>query len=350
MKRSEKTLRRWDVGPPVGERDRSRMEFQVLVLQSAIAGFFVIGVLTGLFGDGGHTSWSAAIWIAGYHVVHAWYVVSFRMAGHASPLIEAVTPLCDVASITFAWVVLGNSSSPFWAVYLYALSGYARRYGGLRYQVLTAFIVANMVAGYALIEGAAAHVLSAELATMVLLAIAMAGLSQAIANGWRKAERQARLIAETDPLTGIANRRNFLERLDALARDHTRTFAVLMLDLDDFKRLNDHFGHLHGDAVLEHVAQVLAANVRHVDHIARYGGEEFVVAMPGTSLAEATVVAERLRAAILDSTPTTVSIGAAASEPGESAATVLHRADEMLLNAKRTGKNVVRTAPLKRSA
>lgn len=322
----------------------------MLVLQSAIAGFFVFGVLTGLFGGGTHTGYAAATWIAGYHVVHASYVALFRMAGHASPIIEAITPLCDVTCITVAWVVLGSASSPFWAVYLYALSGYARRYDGLRYQVLTAFIVANMVGGYAAIEGGAAHILSAELATMVVLAIAMGGLSQAIANGWRKAERQARLVAETDPLTGIANRRNFLERLDALARDHSRTFAVLMLDLDDFKRLNDHFGHLHGDAVLEHVAQVLSANVREVDHVARYGGEEFVVAMPGTSLAEATVVAERLRAAILESTPTTVSIGAAASEPGESAATVLHRADEMLLTAKRTGKNVVRTAPLKRTA
>lgn len=350
MKRSEKTIRRWEVGPPTGARDRSRLEFQVLVLQSSIAAFFVVGVLAGAFGDRGSTAISAAIWVAGYHVVHAWYVARFRMAGHASSTIEAITPLCDVSCITLAWVLLGDSSSPFWAVYLYALAGYARRYVGVRYQVLAAYIVANMVAGYMVIEGSLASALRIDLLTMVLLAVAMGGLSQAVATGWRKAERQARMLAETDPLTGIANRRNFLERLDSVARDRTRTFAVLMLDLDDFKRLNDHFGHLHGDAVLEHVAQVLSANVREVDHVARYGGEEFVVAMPGTSLAEATVVAERLRAAILDATPTTVSIGAAASEPGESAATVLHRADEMLLNAKRTGKNVVRTAPLKRSA
>lgn len=350
MKRSEKTLRRWDVGPPVSERDRSRLELQVLVLQSAIAGFFVFGVLMGMFGDGSDASHGVATWIAGYHVAHAWYVVRFRMRGHAIASFEALTPVCDVASITSAWVVLGSSSSPFWAVYLYALSGYARRYGGWRYQALAAFIVANMIAGYGLIEGGAEAATSAELATMIVLAVAMAGLSQAVANGWRKAERHARLLAEIDPLTGIANRRNFLERLDSLARDRTGTFAVLMIDLDDFKRLNDHFGHLHGDAVLEHVAQVLAANVRGIDHIARYGGEEFVVAMPGTTLTEAEAVAERLRSAILESTPTTVSIGAAASEPGESAATVLHRADEMLLTAKRTGKNVVRTAPLKRTA
>ncbi len=350
MKKSENKGRRWEVGPPVGDRDRSRLELQVLVLQSTIAAFFVSGVLAGAFGEPGQAALAAAYWIAAYHFFHAWYVIRFRMAGRAISVVETLTPLCDVSCITGAWVVLGNAASPFWAVYLYAIAGYVRRYDSRRYQLLAAYIVVNMVAGFAFIQRSATGIFSADLATMVMVAIALAALSQAVGNGWRKAERHARLLAETDPLTGIANRRIFLENLDRLAGDHTRPFAVLMLDLDDFKRLNDQHGHLHGDAVLETVARVLSENVRDCDYVARYGGEEFVVAMPGTDLNESEVIAERLREAILNSTPTTVSIGAAASEPGETAATVLHRADEMLLIAKRTGKNVVRVAPLRRSA
>ncbi|HMO54526.1 MAG TPA: GGDEF domain-containing protein [Tepidiformaceae bacterium] len=350
MKRSEKTVRRWEVGPPVGERERSRLEFQVLLLQSAIATFFVGGVMAGFLGSPGPVTEAAIYSIAIYHVFHAWYVVRYRMAGHAHSLVEALTPLCDVACITMAWVALGDSSSPLWAVYLYAIAGYARRIEGVRYKAIVLFVVANLVGGYAVIEGHASALVSANAVTMALLALAMAALSNAVTSGWRKAERRARMLAEIDPLTGIANRRRFLEMLDLMARDHSQTFAVLMLDLDDFKRLNDHFGHIHGDAVLEHVARVLSENVREGDFVARYGGEEFVIAMPGTNLPEAGAIAERLREAILSSTPTTVSIGAAASEPGEPSAIVLYRADEMLLYAKRTGKNVVRMSPLKKSA
>jgi diguanylate cyclase (GGDEF)-like protein len=142
----------------------------------------------------------------------------------------------------------------------------------------------------------------------------------------------------------------FLERLDLLAANQEQGFAVLMLDLDDFKRLNDEYGHLHGDDVLANVAGLLSENVRETDSIARYGGEEFVVAMPGAPLSEAVAVAERLRETVLASTPTSISVGCAVREPGESAASVLKRADDLLLAAKRTGKNAVRSSALKRSA
>ncbi len=158
------------------------------------------------------------------------------------------------------------------------------------------------------------------------------------------------MLAETDPLTGIPNRRIFLEELDQLARSNQSTFAVLMLDLDDFKRLNDAHGHLYGDDVLQHVARVLSENIRTGDRIARYGGEEFVVAMPYTQMHEATTVAERLRQAIATLTATTVSVGCAAREGGETADQVLKRADDMLLLAKGTGKDRVRWTGLRKSA
>jgi diguanylate cyclase (GGDEF)-like protein len=191
---------------------------------------------------------------------------------------------------------------------------------------------------------------NADLVTMVVITAAMASLSHAVGSAWRNAERRARFLAETDPLTGIWNRRVFLERLEGLAADPRQEFALLMLDLDDFKRLNDEHGHIHGDDVLANVAGLLSENVRANDWIARYGGEEFVVAMPDTGHHEAVAVAERLRRSVLESTPTSISVGCAVRDAGESAASLLKRADDFLLVAKRNGKNAVRASALKRTA
>jgi diguanylate cyclase (GGDEF)-like protein len=334
-------------------RHQRRLEAQVLLLQSAIAGFFVAGVLFGWLGSRSTATNLGAAWIGAYHVVHAGYVLRYRIRGTPLATIEAITPLLDISCITTAWVVMGDPQSPFWAVYLYALVGYARRYYGMAYLALSGFIVVNVIFGRLAIsigEGGGAAV-DSELLTMVMLTGAMASLAYAIGAAWRRAERQARLLAETDPLTGIANRRVFLERLESLTADREARFALLMLDLDDFKRLNDEHGHLHGDDVLANVAGVLTDSVREGDLVARYGGEEFVVAMPGTELSAAVDTAERLRLAIFDATPTSVSIGCAVREPGESAQAVLKRADDLLLSAKRTGKNAVRSgAALKLSA
>lgn len=323
----------------------------MLVLQSALATFFCIGAVTGVFGvDGPLRDWTVA-WIGGYHVAHAVYVLFRRAPGRPIRWVETVTPLADVTCITAGWALIGDPSHPLWAVYLYALVGYAQRYEGRRYQILAGFIVLNLVIGRALISvNTGAPLIDSGILAMVFLTVAMGVLSGAIGAGWRRAERTARRLAEIDPLTGIANRRTFLERLDELSHEGSGRFSVLMLDLDNFKRLNDEFGHLHGDAILERVARVLSENVRDGDRLARYGGEEFVVAMPGAGLREAVEAGERLRQAIFEQTPTTVSVGCASRRPDEPAIDVLRRADDLLLSAKRTGKNIVRSRKLRKSA
>lgn len=331
-------------------RARVRLEYKVLALQSAIAAFFCIGAVAGVFGTGGTVPYWTAGSIAGYHVAHAAYVLACRGPGRPIRWVESITPLCDVACITAGWTLMGDPAQPFWAAYLYALVGYARRYEGRGYAVLAVFIVANLVIGHTLISlGAGTPPVDGRILTMIVLTAAMGVLAGAIGDGWRRAERKARQLAEIDPLTGIANRRTFLERLDELSQTKS-VFSVLMLDLDDFKHLNDEFGHLHGDAVLERVARVLADNIRDGDRLARYGGEEFVVAMPGAGLPEASEVAERLRQAIFAHTPTTVSVGCAARHPNEPAIDVLRRADDQLLSAKRTGKNTVHARTARKSA
>ncbi|MGE5596268.1 MAG: GGDEF domain-containing protein [Hyphomicrobiales bacterium] len=286
----------------------------------------------------------AVAWIIGYHILHAVYVLAFRIPGRPVGWVEAITPLCDVSCITAGWLSLNDPYSPLWGIYLYALVGYSRRFHGTVYAIIATFIVANLVAGEVYLsrlrDGGG---VDGDVLLTVGVTTFMAMLASAVGDAWREAEGRARLLAETDPLTGIANRRTFLEQLDDLAIEPGSQFSVLMLDLDDFKKLNDEHGHLFGDRVLAAAAAVLSANLRPGDQLARYGGEEFVVVLPGASLEEAYAIAERLRAAVREATPTSVSIGCATREANETAARVVRRADDLLLLAKRTGKNMVVT-------
>lgn len=163
-----------------------------------------------------------------------------------------------------------------------------------------------------------------------------------------------------DPLTGLFNRRYALPHFARVAdRAHAagKAFAVMVLDLDRFKTVNDRWGHAAGDAVLIEVARRLADNLRAVDLLARIGGEEFLVVMPDTGLAEARGAAERL-CRIIEQGPialpdgagmlqVTLSIGLAVggampdAQTPESVADVLSRADQALLTAKAEGRNKV---------
>ena len=134
-------------------------------------------------------------------------------------------------------------------------------------------------------------------------------------------------------------------------RNH-RPFAVLMLDIDNFKSLNDTYGHLAGDEVLETLAAILKRSVRNVDFVARYGGEEFVAVLIETSAEAALQVAERIRslvetprlAATNELISVTVSIGVTESRPGDARPDdVIARADRAMYDAKHAGRNTVRT-------
>jgi diguanylate cyclase (GGDEF)-like protein len=165
----------------------------------------------------------------------------------------------------------------------------------------------------------------------------------------------ARYEAVTDPLTGLANRRRFLAALElevSRVQRYGRQLSVILVDLDDFKRINDSHGHSAGDDVLCAVAGVLLTSVRDVDVPARLGGEEFAVLLPETDLEGAAVLAERLRRLVEElrlpppagQTPVTATFGVAASPPGRSAGAVLEIADVALLRGKREGKNLVERA------
>jgi diguanylate cyclase (GGDEF)-like protein len=161
-------------------------------------------------------------------------------------------------------------------------------------------------------------------------------------------EDELRRQARTDPLTGLLNRTAFSERLDAAtaALDPAAPPAVLFVDIDDFKGVNDSLGHAAGDDLLITVAARLSADVRADDVVARLGGDEFALLLADADDERLRDVADRLLASlrapmVLNGSTLTVtaSIGGALGAPGDTADRLLHRADTAMYGAKRSGKN-----------
>lgn len=160
-------------------------------------------------------------------------------------------------------------------------------------------------------------------------------------------------LATTDPMTGLANRRRLVERAgeDFLrAKRFNTTLAVLVLDIDHFKRVNDQWGHGTGDQVIQSVATLCTGAIRDVDFMGRVGGEEFVILLPSADRDGATQIAERLRSTV-ENTPlvqddrppihTTISIGAAILTDQDSFELMWEQADAALYRAKNGGRNQV---------
>lgn len=173
-----------------------------------------------------------------------------------------------------------------------------------------------------------------------------------------EANKRLRELSVRDGLTDLFNHRCLIEHIEleiARSRRYGREFSLLFMDLDDFKRVNDRYGHAAGDAVLVRVAELLMPSVdglRHSDFAARYGGEEFCVILPETPLGGGQIKAERIRNAIegiawseLDPSveiPVTMSVGVAAfPQHGDSVGSILDAADSALYRAKSGGKNRV---------
>ena len=182
-----------------------------------------------------------------------------------------------------------------------------------------------------------------------------------LGTGWRMKTRSARALAiakrrveelaRTDPLTGLANRRHAIERLQDEARRAQRghaPFALVLADIDYFKRVNDTHGHACGDYVLARFADVATACVRALDVTARWGGEEFLLILPGTDAAGAATLAEKVRARLVtaelswrgDPVPVTATFGVAACTDGDVDA-CLRAADAALYRGKEAGRNTV---------
>jgi diguanylate cyclase (GGDEF)-like protein len=185
------------------------------------------------------------------------------------------------------------------------------------------------------------------LAALMLLTLVLA---RPLLRAFRWTEEQAS-EARVDSLTGLANRRALEEVLAAeISRAHrfTHQLAVVLLDLDRFKEINDSFGHAAGDVMLRAVSRLLTSLARQGDTVARWGGEEFVVVLPETDLAGAERFAERLRrtieAQVVGDMQTSASCGVATMLPEDNVEELLGAADQALYQAKTNGRNRTESA------
>ncbi|HEY9405746.1 MAG TPA: diguanylate cyclase [Pyrinomonadaceae bacterium] len=166
----------------------------------------------------------------------------------------------------------------------------------------------------------------------------------------RRSHNHQRELARTDDLTGVINRRSFFEASQHeinRARRHRHPFTVAYMDVDDFKLINDNYGHSIGDTVLRSVSRTIKNNIREIDVVARLGGDEFVILMPETGEAAAQVVVARVHESIMSTMrdygwPITFSIGVVTwATPPRTVDIMIKQADEAMYEVKNGGKNRV---------
>lgn len=169
----------------------------------------------------------------------------------------------------------------------------------------------------------------------------------------RETLEATRLESLTDPLTGLSNRKHFEESLAGMVQGVTGRAApasLVVIDVDSFKRFNDVYGHLTGDQVLRLVALVMREHLKPGATLARFGGEEFGILLPETGRATAVAIAEKVRASVMGRElvkrttgeslgKVTISLGVATTRPGDTAVSLLERADQCMFMAKREGRN-----------
>lgn len=188
-----------------------------------------------------------------------------------------------------------------------------------------------------------------------LLFYVIGGFSIVIAAGayWtmklNRLTKELARVSQTDMLTGIANRMRLDAQLCAEMERSSRSrrpFSVILIDIDNFKKVNDEFGHLAGDQVIKSVALIIKENVRISDSVGRWGGEEFLIICPETVADDSRVIADRIREAVqafpfCTGLSHTISAGIAMCEARDTVDSLLHRADTALYQAKRVGRNRV---------
>lgn len=256
-----------------------------------------------------------------------------------------------------------DPAPPFWLLWLSRLG---MRMGVGRLTTLLTIAVTLLAVAISELAvtliGAGSHWLAALIAgTCGLLITPVLGYASLRLIKHVETERESmRRLAIVDSLTGLFNRRHFLELVGrewSRAQRYDTAGAMLLLDLDNFKNINDHFGHQCGDAVLHAVAQALKETLRDPDMLARFGGEEFIVFLPQTDTLGAVDVAERMRLRVAQlalnwegqAVAVTVSVGVAAMRPDHLKLDHLIRdADAAMYEAKSAGRNCVRTARAQR--
>jgi len=320
---------------------------------------------------GGWLAFFMASWLLNLWVLQSVIRKGPNLSRHALPVL-GVASLDGIAWGMAVWLLMGYNAilDPWLSAILCGVGAanapaYITYIKGFRVQIFSIWVVALIASGLHM-ERINVWVIVAGLSLFyALIVFYMHSIAQRVLEGIRLQAANANLAeqlraaltvvehdAETDMLTGQANRRALdimLGQQMQIASEGRKTFSVLMVDIDFFKQINDTHGHGVGDDTLRAITRRLRTFLRQGDVCTRYGGEEFVVVLPNTRLKTAEEVAERLRSGIdeevLLTTPlvkATVSIGVAEYSVGCSVKQLLNYADEAMYAAKRGGRNQVR--------
>jgi len=296
------------------------------------------------------------------------YVANSSIAGHLAVRLSLEGGALVLSTLTVAMLLLRRISSPLMVIVVISVTAFAlsslafilaRPWNHMWWLAHVIFAAGFFLLSYGVVQAflttrSFSKIYSQE-ELMVRLSEAMAYTESALQELQRTNQELGHLAA-TDPLTGADNRRRFMERVEAEIGRTARggaPFSVLALDLDNFKAINDRFGHQVGDDILKRFVQKCLDSIRPYDGVARVGGEEFMILLPQTSLEGAQVVAEHLRSAVAKtsfnglqrSSAVTVSIGVSQSgRDGDTIEAILRVADQRLYHAKHQGRNRVVTA------
>ncbi|HAA26172.1 MAG TPA: diguanylate cyclase [Ruminiclostridium sp.] len=184
---------------------------------------------------------------------------------------------------------------------------------------------------------------------VIILSAILSFRSNYIERIWYMNNKELTRLSITDPLSGAFNRAKFNEEMEkwtGYAKRYNTDFSIAIIDFDDFKRINDNYGHLVGDMVIIEFVSLIKKNIRECDIFARWGGEEFILLLPNTNINQAVEFAERIRKSIENhdfyiAGKLTCSIGVAQMSPDDDETTLLKKVDNVLYAAKKAGKNKV---------
>jgi diguanylate cyclase len=268
---------------------------------------------------------------------------------------QAIQTWGMTAFITFVLIFTGKTASPLFNLYLLVIIACAITLGKVM-AILEVLLIAAcyLIMGYAdhgsgIVSPGTFTTLMTNFSPFLLVACVTSLLAEDI----QRARRRITVLSQTDELTGLLNMRAFrtlLEKEITIVERYPQPFTLMMIDVDGLKKVNDHFGHAAGTRLLKTVAGSISDCVRTSDVLARYGGDEFVILMPRTRSEAARIAAERIRAAVHNSSfemngqyiAASVSIGIASfPESVEAAGNVLEKADVALYESKQSGRDRV---------
>jgi diguanylate cyclase (GGDEF)-like protein len=332
----------------LAQRPDSEHQGALIRIAIAILSGSYLAAAVRMYDPGGAETWYVAILILVMIPFSVGILVSIFVWPQISVARRILSIIMDVGATTYALYFLGAISTPVYGVYLFNACGNGFRYG-TRYLFLSS---ALGVIGFAFVLATSEYWASHRtlgvglLIVLIVIPIYFASLVRQL----HAAMARMRVMATHDTLTGLPNRHSFYERLRHTlnsAKQSQKQFAVVFIDLDGFKPVNDAQGHAAGDAILKSVARRLEESVRKNDIVARFGGDEFVIILFDIHKTAVPVVASKIIATVAKphevnghKITLTSSAGLAVyPDDGRSVDELVAQADAAMYRAKRTGRN-----------